>query len=58
MSCGDFDGKVIAREANNKKFFVPNYLRRWINLKKVFPSHKYKPGLTKPSFDKMNKIKK
>ena len=37
MSCGDFDGKTLKREATEKEFFVPNYLKRWINIKKAFP---------------------
>ena len=37
MSCGDFDGNQMAREAQRKNISVPNYLKRWINLKKVFP---------------------
>jgi hypothetical protein len=39
MSCGDFDGNQMRREALFKRFNVPNYLKRWINLKKVFPVH-------------------
>lgn len=39
MSCGDFDGNALAREAKAKQLYVPNYLRRWINLKKAFPAH-------------------
>jgi hypothetical protein len=29
----------MRREALYKKFNVPNYLKRWINFKKVFPIH-------------------
>lgn len=36
-SCGDFDGNQINREATHKSLQLPNYLMRWINLKKVFP---------------------
>ena len=39
MSCGDFDGNAINREAKIKNFNVPNYLKRWINLKKAFPKY-------------------
>jgi hypothetical protein len=35
-SCGDFDGNQMKREAQYKQYPVANYLRRWINLKKVF----------------------
>ena len=49
MSCGDFDGKTLAREAKAKQLFIPNYLKRWINLKKVFPMHKF--NANKPELD-------
>lgn len=39
MSCGDFDGNQLKRESAAKNLTVPNYMRRWINLKKVFPMH-------------------
>jgi ERI1 exoribonuclease 3 len=39
LSCGDFDGNQIRREALHKQMNIPNYLKRWINLKKVFPTH-------------------
>ena len=39
MSCGDFDGNTLAREAKKKNIFIPNYLSRWINIKKTFPRH-------------------
>ena len=39
MSCGDFDGKHLKRESERKNLTVPNYLKRWINLKKAFPVH-------------------
>ena len=32
------------REAQEKQLFVPNYLKRWINLKKVFPMHLFDPS--------------
>jgi inhibitor of KinA sporulation pathway (predicted exonuclease) len=35
-SCGDFDGNQMKRESQYKNFPVPSYLKRWINLKKVF----------------------
>ena len=37
MSCGDFDGAALGREAKAKSIFLPNYMNRWINLKKAFP---------------------
>ena len=36
MSCGDFDGKQLKREAERKNMKLPSYLRRWINIKKTF----------------------
>ena len=41
MSCGDYDAKALRREADYKKLFVPNYMKEWINIKKVFPLHLY-----------------
>ena len=35
VSCGDYDGKQLAREAELKNIPLPNYLKRWINIKKV-----------------------
>ena len=49
MSCGDFDGNHLGREAKRKQFFVPNYLRRWINLKKAFPQSRV--DASKPDYD-------
>ena len=49
MSCGDFDGRHFAREAKTKQIFKPNYLKRWINLKKAFPINKY--DASKPALD-------
>lgn len=37
LSCGDFDGNHIARESAYKKLKTKQYMRRWINIKKVFP---------------------
>ena len=42
MSCGDFDGGALKREALEKDIFVPNYLKRWINIKKAFPIEWFK----------------
>lgn len=49
MSCGDFDGNQMAREAQHKKLRIPNYLRRWINLKKAFPKDPNKKNLKEDS---------
>ena len=43
MSCGDFVGEHLAKEAKAKKIFIPNYLKRWINIKKVFPKQNVRP---------------
>jgi len=37
MSCGDFDGNHLKKEATLKELEVPSYLKRWINIKKAFP---------------------
>lgn len=42
MSCGDYDAKALRREAEHKGLFVANYMKQWINIKKVFPLHLYK----------------
>jgi 3'-5' exoribonuclease 1/ERI1 exoribonuclease 3 len=39
MSCGDFDGNTLRKEAQKKDLPVANYLKRWINLKKAWPCH-------------------
>ena len=44
LSCGDFDSKALKREAEYKGFFVPSYLKRWINIKRVFPLHLFLPS--------------
>lgn len=49
MSCGDFDGNALGREAKKKQFFVPNYLKRWVNIKKAFPIHLFDES--KPALD-------
>ena len=38
MTCSEFDGDTLKREARDKNINVPCYYKRWINLKKVFPS--------------------
>lgn len=49
MSCGDFDGRTVSKEAKKKDLQIPSYLRRWINLKKAFPMNKY--DQSKPALD-------
>lgn len=39
VSCGDYDGNQLKREFEFKNVFRPNYLKRWINLKKVCPTY-------------------
>jgi len=43
LSCGDYDANALMWEAKYKNFFVPSYLKRYINIKKAFPIHKYNP---------------
>lgn len=58
MSCGDFDGNQIRREAIHKKLHIPNYMKRWINLKKVFPVHLFDPSRPKATFNTVKDVKK
>lgn len=50
LSCGDFDARHIKKEAKMKSIFVPNYLKRWINIKKAFPLHLFDNKATVPDF--------
>ena len=56
MSCGDFDGNTLKRESKEKGFFVPNYLKRWINIKKAFPLHLFDGGEPKYDFSSTTTI--
>ena len=47
VSCGDFGATQLARESTLKKLALPNYLRRWINLKQVFPNPTTVPKVLK-----------
>lgn len=51
-SCGDFDGNQMKREATFKRLEVPSYLRRWINLKKVFNLGEANPAFSNPDYIK------
>jgi len=55
MSCGDFDGNQMSREAKFKGFSIPNYLQRWINLKKAFPPKQMFSTINNTSPDEVNK---
>ena len=57
MSCGDFDGNTLKKEANMKQIFVPNYLKRWLNIKKVFPLHLFDGGEPIYDFSSLETIK-
>ena len=57
MSCGDFDGNHISKEAKKKDLFVPNYLRRWINLKKAFPINQFDETKQSNNFTSSETIK-
>jgi inhibitor of KinA sporulation pathway (predicted exonuclease) len=37
---------------------IPNYLKRWINLKKVFPVHLFDPNAYKSEFTFVKDVKK
>ena len=58
MSCGDFDGNHLKRESTTKNLTVPNYMRRWINFKKVFPMHLIDESVTAPDFTSATGLKK
>ena len=50
MSCGDFDARALKKEAQDKDIQVPNYLKRWINIKKAFPMHLFDKEKSPPDF--------
>jgi hypothetical protein len=46
VTCGDWDIRTCLRkEANYKKIELPMYLKRWINLKKVFSAEGETPTI-------------
>jgi len=55
LSYGDFDGLQLRNEimyrANfqSENVYVPNYFKRWINLKKVFPTHLFDKSMSEVS---------
>ena len=48
----------MKREGERKKLPVPNYLRRWINLKKAFPKHLIDKKAEKSDWRNVDTIKK
>ena len=58
MSCGDFDGNQLKRESTAKNLTVPNYMKRWINLKKVFPMHVIDESIPAKDFTSATMLKK
>ena len=58
MSCGDFDGNHLKRESAAKNLTVPNYMRRWINLKKAFPKHLVDESVPAKDFTYATTLKK
>jgi inhibitor of KinA sporulation pathway (predicted exonuclease) len=54
LSCGDFDGRTLKKEAEKKQIFIPNYLKRWLNIKKTFPVHLFDGG--EPVYDFSNPV--
>ena len=51
LSRSNNDGEALAKEAKAKDFFVPNYLRRWIDLKKAFPINLFDSTKRELDFD-------
>ena len=49
---------LLKREAQLKNLAIPNYLRRYINLKKVFPVHKYKEHFKEFVYSHIGQVKK
>ena len=58
LSCGDFDARLLKEEAERKGIFIPNYLKRWINIKKVFPLYLYDKEQATSDFNYPNTIYK
>ena len=58
MSCGDFDANTLKRESKVKDLRVPNYLKRWINIKKAFPIHLFNANKRAQDFTDPETIKK
>lgn len=58
LSCGDFDGNQIRREAIHKKMIIPNYMKRWINIKKVFPVHLFDPSAKEHTVTHIKDVRK
>jgi len=54
LSCGDFDGNHMKRETEYKGLNTPSYLKRWINIKKVFPVHLFDPSRKENIVKKLN----
>ena len=57
VSCGDFHFHHLRREARHKRIFMPNYLQRWINIKKAFPKHLFIPNTQLIDFSKFGALK-
>ena len=58
MSNGEFYGNQLTKEARTKNFFVPSYFKRWINLKKAFPLHKFNSDAPVYDFNNSTTINK
>lgn len=56
MSCGDFDGNHLKKEATLKEMDIPSYMKRWINIKKAFPMHLFDEKHEKLDTTKVNLI--
>jgi ERI1 exoribonuclease 3 len=47
LTCGDFDLKLLSRECIYKKINYEDYLKDYINIKKVFPAKYYSEEVIK-----------
>eukprot|EP00211_Chloroparvula_japonica_P016396 CAMPEP_0119127530 /NCGR_PEP_ID=MMETSP1310-20130426/6049_1 /TAXON_ID=464262 /ORGANISM="Genus nov. species nov., Strain RCC2339" /LENGTH=190 /DNA_ID=CAMNT_0007117801 /DNA_START=99 /DNA_END=667 /DNA_ORIENTATION=- len=43
-TCGDFDGRMIQKQAKRMGLVVPPYLSEWVNIKEVYRYHFKKRG--------------
>ena len=58
LTVGDNDLKLLGTEAKAKNVALPNYLQRWINIKKVFPVHLFNGTTAAPDFTTPGTINK
>jgi inhibitor of KinA sporulation pathway (predicted exonuclease) len=58
VTCGDYDAKVLKREAEYKDFFIPGCFKSWINIKKVFPIHMFDKSRPRNMVGNIQNVKK